>query len=114
MFLLAVCTATIATTLLLACQKSSTAAKATTTACTDSAYLMPDSLVACSPAVASNYKMFFIRATQKDILVAKGTFTDIDTIVNGASFLINFDSVGTVPMCGAIITKANLNCHTRL
>jgi hypothetical protein len=112
MLFLALCIATATTILLVACKKTATT-EATTT-CTDSAFLMPDSMLACSPAMSSGYKMFYIRATQKDILVAKGTFTDIDTVVNGGNYLINFDSTGTVPMCGAVVTKANLTCHTKL
>lgn len=113
MLFITLCIATVATGLLVSCQKTGSS-NTTTTSCTDSAYLMPDSLLACSPAIVSGYKMFYIRATHKDVLVAKGTYTDIDTVVNGGSYLINFDSIGTVPMCGAILTKANLTCHTRL
>lgn len=103
-----------ATVLIASCKKSASTSKTTTVTCTDSAYLMPDSLLGCSVTGMSNYKMFYILATHKDVLVAKGTFTDIDTVVNGGSYLINFDSTGTVPMCGAIVTKGDLTCHTKL
>lgn len=109
-----ICLSVATTFLLISCQKSSDAARTTTTTCTDSAYLMPDSLLGCSSAAMSNYKMFYLTKSRKDILVPRGTFTDIDTIVNGADFLINYDSVGTVAFCGAVLTKVNLTCHTKL
>ncbi|MFY7965283.1 MAG: hypothetical protein ACOVO1_10330 [Chitinophagaceae bacterium] len=106
---------TVATTMLLvACSKSSDTQKSTTVNCTDSAYLLPDSLLGCAITTVSNYKLFYLTATRKNLLVPKGTFTDIDTVVNGGQYLINYDSVGIVPLCGAILTKIDLTCHTKL
>lgn len=118
MFLSASCIAVAATITLVACTKNDAAKTSNnnnnTVACTDSAYLMADSLFGCSPATASSYKAFYLFKKNKNILVAKGTFPDIDTIVNGGSYLINYDSIGKVGVCGAMLIKANLTCHTRL
>lgn len=104
----------IVTIFLVSCSKTAERQNSTTVTCTDSAYLLPDSLLGCAITTGSNYKLFFLRATHKNLLVPKGTFADIDTIVNGGEYLINYDSVGTVPLCGAILTKIDLNCHTKL
>ena len=114
-FLSTLCLVALSASLLVAsCSKSSSTAKTTTVTCTDSAYLMPDSLLACSATAVSSYKMFYILATHRDVLVPKGTFTDIDTVVNGGSYIITFDSTGTVPLCGVVVTKGNLTCRTKL
>ena len=59
----ALCIATVTTILLLACKKTATT-EATTT-CSDSAYLLPDSFLACSPAISSGYKMFSLGQHKK-------------------------------------------------
>ncbi len=106
----------VATIFLVACSKTAGKQNSTTANCTDSAYLLPDSLLGCATTVtgSANYKLFFLTKTHKNLLVPKGTFADIDTVVNGGEYLIDFDSVGIVPLCGVLLTKIDLTCHTKL
>lgn len=106
------CLTAAATFILVSCNKSDGSKSTNTITCTDSAYLMPDSLLACAPS--KTYKMFYLLKNHKDILVPTGVNTDIDVVVNGGTYLINYDSVTSVPLCGAMLTKANLTCHTKL
>lgn len=106
------CLTAAATIALVSCSKSDGSKSTNTVTCTDSAYLLPDSLIACAPG--NVYKAFLVLKTKKEILVSVGVNSDIDAIVNGATYLINYDSVTTVPICGALLTKANLTCHTKL
>jgi hypothetical protein len=107
-----ICLLAVAAIVLVSCNKSDGNKSTNPVTCSDSAYLLPDSLIACAPGNA--YKLFYVLKNKKDILVPVGVDSDIDVIVNGATYLINYDSVGTVPVCGALLTKANLTCHTKL
>lgn len=79
----------------------------TTHACTDSAWLLADTLYSCF-----GKSVLQIRGNNK-LIVSNNAITAIDTIAGNASFYITYDSIGTIACGGAVLTKANITCYQR-
>ncbi len=99
--------ALVTTIIFVSCEKDTNETFKTATTCTDSAYLLADSL-SCP-----GYNLFYVHSKNKWIAVGTG-IAAIDTIVNTAYFYITYDSLpGTTPCKGVAYQNATLSCYQR-